>query len=158
MFLTAPSTRKLSGKIIDKSYLLTKHIASGACGSVYHAVNTASVEQPPSFAVKVICRRQRSRRRLARVRREIELHRKVCSHPNIVTLHRIYEDADFIYVFLDFKSFDLFTIIAEKKLYWRNDGILKEAFCGLVDAVKFCHDQGVYHGGLYFCTRRIYRS
>lgn len=157
MSLIKPSVTKLSGRTIAESYLLTKFIAAGACGAVYYALNTVSTEQP-EYAIKVQRKRLRSRRRLAALRREIELHHRVSTHPNVVTLHRTFEDSDFVYVFLDFKPFDLFTAIVEKKFYWMQGDLLKEAFCGLIDAVAFCHDQGVYHGGTCMQMIRVWQG
>ena len=141
-------TPALVGKTVDGGILrLVDVLGSGGFGVVYRAIDTTTLDSS-QYAVKVVDKRFHAGSRRAQ-RRELELHSKVSGHPNIVTFHRAFEDPYHIFCVFDAcLGGDLFTAITEKRLYFRNDSLIKLAFTQLIDAVQYCHINGVYHRDL----------
>lgn len=78
--------------------------------------------------------------------REMSIHLKVNQHPNVVTIHKVYSHGDFVFVVMDYyKNGDLFGAIVDKKRFLVDAVLIKKVFLQLVSAVKFCHDNKIYH-------------
>ncbi|KIO15893.1 hypothetical protein M407DRAFT_86672, partial [Tulasnella calospora MUT 4182] len=141
----------MAGKRIDGGRIeLLSVLGSGAYGVVYLAVDTNSPpEQPTWYAVKCLTKEGLDSRQRKFQRREIALHQLASAHPSIVTMHRVLEDADWIFVVLDFcPDGDLFTAITEKQLYLGKDELIKSVFLQIVSAVEYCHELGIHHRDL----------
>ncbi|EGW34831.1 Serine/threonine protein kinase [Spathaspora passalidarum NRRL Y-27907] len=82
---------------------------------------------------------------------EIQLHLKVHHHPNVITIHQVYELQEFaIVILLDyFEQGDLFGNIIDRQIFQNHTGdkqlLMKNAMLQLIDAVEYCHQQSVYH-------------
>ncbi|RLV93058.1 Serine/threonine-protein kinase SKS1 [Spathaspora sp. JA1] len=82
---------------------------------------------------------------------EIQLHLKVHHHPNVISIHQVYELQQFaIVILLDyFEQGDLFGNIIDKQIFQNHQGdkqlLMKNAMLQLIDAVEYCHQQNVYH-------------
>lgn len=117
----------------------------GAYGAVYSAVD---LRNNTPLAVKALIKARDARQHEFQ-RREIELHHAVSHHPNVVSLYRIMETDDTVFVVLELcTGGDLFSNITEKRLYQDNDALVKHTFIQVCEAVRFCHDLGVYHRDL----------
>jgi serine/threonine protein kinase len=141
---TPNSTFALVGKFVDGGALyLAEILGSGGFGVVYRAV--ANQNNHEQFAVKVVARRAQQEAQL----QELDFHSRVSQHPNVVTFHRSFSDAEHLYFVFDVcLGGDLFSAVCEKALYYNNDRLTKKAFIQLLDAVEFCHSQSVYHRDL----------
>lgn len=144
------STSTLAGREYDNGALrLVTLLGSGAYGSVYSAHDChPSVSNPAGKAVlrAVKCIEQRDEERILM---EIIYHRSVCEHPNILTIHRTFEDAYTQFIVLDLcPDGDLFSAITQDHLFEGNNALLKAGFLQVVDAVEHCHDHGVFHRDL----------
>jgi serine/threonine protein kinase len=132
----------------------------GAYGVVYlardrrHASSRLSPDDPyaghgPLFAVKCLNTAGLDARQRLFQHREINLHARTSVHPNVVSLVHVVAEPDCLYVILDFcPDGDLFGMITERHRYLADDALVSHVFLQLLDAVKFCHDAGVYHRDL----------
>lgn len=139
------------GKFLGESLQLVKIIGTGAYGVVYLAVDTTTGIQ---YAVKTLSKFNPDgslldARQLAFQRRELRLHYHASAHPNIVSMHKIVDDPDCIYVVLEYCSEgDLFLNITERGQYVGQDEMVKSIFIQILDAVEHCHTLGIYHRDL----------
>ncbi|RDB22815.1 Negative regulator of sexual conjugation and meiosis [Hypsizygus marmoreus] len=138
----------LSGQFIDDGRLkLLESLGSGAYGKVYRALDVTSPRSKQTFfAVKCLFRPERGSYQEDFQNREFTLHKLVCDHPNIVTLHRVIYDRKFVFVVLDLcTGGDLFAAITESQIFHNNVQLVKDAFVQLIDAVDYCHGKNVFH-------------
>lgn len=134
------------GQLLAGRLELTGILGIGAYGVVYNAVDVYTCTQ---YAVKALTKNGLDPRQKRFQQREIALHLKASAHPNIVSLVKIVETLDTIFVVLEFcQEGDLFTSITEKGLFVGNDALVKQAFLQLLDAVDHCHSLGIYHRDL----------
>lgn len=49
---------------------------------------------------------------------------------------------------MDLAEGDLFGMITEKYLYLGRDALIRHVFCQIIDALEYCHLQGIYHRDL----------
>lgn len=118
----------------------------GAYGVVYTAVD---IHTGVRYAVKALNRRGLDSRQQAFQQREIRLHSKASEHANVVSLASIIPHDDCTYVVIEFcPEGDLFSNITERGFFVGNDPLAKHTFLQILDAVQFCHSQGIYHRDL----------
>lgn len=153
----APNASALVGQTIDAGRLkLVKLLGEGAYGVVYLAVeqldgagSSSSKTTPKEFAVKVLTKADGKRPLGQCQRREIVTHKIVSGHPGIVTLHDVIEDGGFIFLVLDYcPGGDLYNMVVERQAFCQNDALIKSVFVQILDAVRSCHDKGIYHRDL----------
>ncbi|KAG6831141.1 hypothetical protein H0H92_012566 [Tricholoma furcatifolium] len=138
----------LNGLTIENGRLkLLESLGSGAYGKVYRALDVLSpLDKPIYYAVKCLLRPQKGSHQEQFQNREIALHKLVCDHPNIVTLHRVIYDKQYLYVVLDYcPGGDLFAAITEARVFHDNVQLVKDSFVQLIDAVDYCHEKSVFH-------------
>ncbi|KAJ8126601.1 hypothetical protein O1611_g7036 [Lasiodiplodia mahajangana] len=139
------------GNFLGESLRLVKIIGTGAYGVVYLAVDITTGIQ---YAVKTLSKFNADgspldRRQLAFQHRELRLHYLASAHPNVVSMHKIVDDPDCIYVVLEYCSEgDLFFNITDRGQYVGKDDMVKSVFLQILDAVEHCHKLGIYHRDL----------
>jgi serine/threonine protein kinase len=142
--VTVPESR--IGQLLAGRLELTGILGVGAYGIVYNAVDIFTCTP---YAVKALTKNGLDPRQKQFQQREIALHLKASAHPNIVSLVKIVETSDCIFVVLEYCSEgDLFTNITERGHYVGNDALAKQVFLHLLDAVEHCHSLGIYHRDL----------
>ena len=85
--------------------------------------------------------------------KEISLHLKVHSHPNILSILEIFNYNNSKYpdiniatlIVMDYHPRDLFTSIVEDQLFVNDGYLIKKVFLQLCSAVYHCHSLNVYH-------------
>ncbi len=69
-----------------------------------------------------------------------DLHYLVSAHPNVVSILKIIDDPECIYVILEYcPEGDLFFNITESGQYVGKDDLAKKVFLQILDAVEHCH-------------------
>lgn len=150
------ATSDLSGRVVnDGHYQLIQPLGSGTYGVVYKALDLAfslsstSSKTSPWLAIKVLCKEDMGSSAARRVRREVAFHHKMSRHPNVVAMHDAFEDADYVYIVLDYcPGGDLFGKVVDEKLYFGRDALTKSVFVQILDAVEGCHQKRIYHRDL----------
>ncbi|KAH9852560.1 kinase-like domain-containing protein [Lenzites betulinus] len=132
-------------------FRLVEVLGEGAYGVVFRAIDESpDAETPPQeYAVKIIEKAKPHSRRWRYQQREVAAQLIVADHPNVVSIYDAYECEYFIYIVLDFcAGGDLFNPMIERRIYARNDALIKSVFLQLLDAVQYCHEHGIYHRDL----------
>lgn len=103
-------------RFIDNGFLeLRSIIGTGAYGVVYLAIDSR-YSQPVYRAVKCLRRNGLDPRQRHFQLREIALHRLACAHKSIITMDRLIEEGDHIYVVMDYgEEGDLFSMITDQQ-------------------------------------------
>ncbi|KAK4158074.1 negative regulator of sexual conjugation and meiosis [Chaetomidium leptoderma] len=139
------------GRFITGSLQLTGIVGTGAYGVVYSAVDTKTNVR---YAVKCLSKfnpdgTPLDRRQVAFQNREIRLHHLASNHANVVSILKIIDYPDCIFVILEYcPEGDLFYNITERMQYVGKDELSKKVFLQILDAVEHCHSLGIYHRDL----------
>ena len=139
------------GRLLEGKLQLTEILGTGAYGVVYSAVD---IKTGVRYAVKCLSKFNADgspleRRQVAYQQREIRLHYRASAHPNVVSMLKIVDDTDCIYVILEYcPEGDLFLNITERGQYVGKDDLSKKVFLQILDAVEHCHNLGIYHRDL----------
>ncbi|ROT41775.1 Pkinase-domain-containing protein [Sodiomyces alkalinus F11] len=139
------------GMFLEGKLQLTSILGTGAYGVVYTAVD---VNTGLRYAVKCLSKfnpdgTPLDRRQVAFQNREIRLHYFASTHENVLSLLKIVDDPDCIYVILEYcPEGDLFYNITERGRYVGKDDLARRVFLQILDAVEHCHSLGIYHRDL----------
>ncbi|KAL6880775.1 Pkinase domain-containing protein [Trichoderma novae-zelandiae] len=139
------------GQLLEGTLQLTDILGTGAYGVVYTALDINTGVQ---YAVKCLSKYNADgtpleRRQVAYQQREIRLHYLASAHPNVVSMMKIVDDPDCIYVILEYcPEGDLFSNITERGRYVGKDELSKKVFLQILDAVEHCHNLNIYHRDL----------
>lgn len=149
-FVPVPPEERL-GRFITPSLQLTNILGSGAFGVIYAAIDR---KDEAKYAVKCLSKLNADGTALDRRQqgfqvREIRLHYLASDHPNVVSLLKIIDNPDCIYMIMEYcPEGDLFFNITECGAYVGKDEVCKRAFLQILDAVEHCHSIGIYHRDL----------
>jgi hypothetical protein len=134
------------GLVLGNQLELSSILGVGANSVVYRALD---INTHVSYAVKALSKVGKDDRQLKLQQQEIRLHHEASSHPNIVSLLRILDSVDCLYlVFEFFPEGDLFANIVEHGKFVGNYTMAKRAFVQILEAVQHCHSVGIYHRNL----------
>jgi serine/threonine protein kinase len=130
---------------------LKEVLGVGAYGVVYRAVDLMTNIQ---YAVKALNKYTAEgfpldKRQRDFQTREIYLHNLASMHPNVVSILKILDAPDCMYVILEYcPEGDLFSNITERSRYIGKDTEARDIFFQILDAVEHCHRLGIYHRDL----------
>lgn len=139
------------GSFLGGTLRLTGILGTGAYGVVYSAVD---VKTNVRYAVKTLSKynadgTRLDQRQIAFQTREIRLHWTASGHRNVVSVLKVLDDPDCIYVIMEYcPEGDLFYNITECGEYVGKDQLAKSVFLQILDAVEHCHNLGIYHRDL----------
>jgi len=139
------------GRFLTPELQLTEILGIGAYGVVYLAVN---IRENRQYAVKCLSQFNADgspldHRQKQFQLREIRLHHLASQHPNVVSIHKIIDNQDCIYVVMEYcPEGDLFKNITECGMYVGKDELAKRVFLQILDAVEHCHNLGIFHRDL----------
>ncbi|KAF9077158.1 kinase-like domain-containing protein [Rhodocollybia butyracea] len=137
-------------EILAGRFRLEQVLGEGSYGKVYKAMKRQnSSESARFYAIKVLLKADPKSREHEMQQRELRFHKQVSGHPNIVTLCGAFEENKFIFVVLELcEGSDLFTAIVDHGLFEGNDQLIKSSYVKILDAVHYCHQQGIFHRDL----------
>ncbi|GLI60831.1 hypothetical protein VaNZ11_002944 [Volvox africanus] len=129
---------------IRKVFKFGAQINKGQFGTIHVVTNSAG----DKFACKQISKRKLTGPNAIRdVRREIEIMHHLRGHPNVITFHGAYEDANEVYMVMELcTGGDLFERI--EKITTITERAAASLFRDLVETVSYCHTLGVVHRDL----------
>ncbi|KAJ7577450.1 kinase-like domain-containing protein [Mycena floridula] len=133
--------------LADGRFTLLNILGSGTYGTVYKAIDAASVEQP-FVAIKCLKKQVPGSRQEWAQKREFALHHKVNSHPNIINFYGCIQEGDFIFVILDLCDGDLYAAIKQESYFINRTDRIKSTMIQLIDALQYCHKNSVFHRDL----------
>ncbi|KAH8758362.1 kinase-like domain-containing protein [Diaporthe sp. PMI_573] len=139
------------GSCLAGSLRLDGILGTGAYGVVYSAVD---IYTNVRYAVKTLSKFNTDgtpldQRQMAFQTREIRLHWEASAHQNVVSMLKIIDGTDCIFVILEYcPEGDLFYNITECGQYVGKDDLAKRIFLQILEAVEFCHSRGIYHRDL----------
>ncbi|KAK7748778.1 Serine/threonine protein kinase [Cytospora paraplurivora] len=139
------------GTCLAGSLRLDGILGTGAYGVVYSAVD---IYTNIRYAVKTLSKfnpdgTPLDQRQMAFQTREIRLHWAASAHPNVVSMLKIIDGPDCIFVVLEYcPEGDLFYNITECGQYVGKDDLAKSVFLQILDAVEYCHSRRIYHRDL----------
>jgi len=143
----------ISGNICNTrhSYLLVDLIGNGSFAAVF----IGKREDGKCFAIKCIPKFDLNEDQLSNQLLEAETLIDLGSHPNILNLHHIIDDKNYLFLVLDLCDIDLYDILTQDYcgIEKNNYGGLAEKdvryiFNRIADALLYCHKNGVYHRDL----------
>ncbi|KAL1741650.1 kinase-like domain-containing protein, partial [Schizophyllum fasciatum] len=136
-----------AGTTVDRFRLLER-LGKGSFGCVYSCVDTSLPKDSMRYAIKCMLAPESGSQDLATLNRELDLHARVSSHPNIVTLHDVIWAGPYVFLVLDLcDGGELFTAIEDGD-FRQKDDLVMTTFLQLLDAVEYCHDNDVFHRDL----------
>ncbi|CAK7326559.1 unnamed protein product [Dovyalis caffra] len=124
---------------VIREFQICEELGGGQSGIVYRCQSRLTRD---SFAVKSIDKRLDS---FHSFKYEPQILRLLSPHPNIIQLHRLYEDETHLHMVIDFcQNKDLFDLVSNRI------GVLSESearslFTQLMKAISHCHKNGVIH-------------
>ncbi|KAH8083323.1 kinase-like domain-containing protein [Cristinia sonorae] len=142
-------TTDFSQKVVgnnEHTYKLLEEVGHGGFGTVWRACN---LSENKDYAVKVLKKAKPGTHHHTFHYRELMNHKAVSAHPNIVNSHGYVQDKENLYYVMDFlPGGNLLDLITKERAFARNDAFVKGIFLQLIDAVYYCHEQGIYHRDL----------
>ncbi len=134
-------TKALLGQRIDNDQILLKSILGrGAFASVFLGINVTIARQ---YAVKTLFKKLMSPREIRMQQREIDYLKQVSGHRNIVTLVKVIETPEYIFLILEKCEMDLFDAITCQKQF--PNRYIREVMLQLIAGLEHCHGLGIYH-------------
>ena len=116
-------------------------MGKGSFAEVRAAVNRITNK---NVAVKILKKSVMTDAQLERTRYEIETLR-ICQHPNIMTLHDVFENADYIYLVLEYLTGgNLFDFLKEKGFSIPEKTACKYIY-SIAHALNYLHTFGIIH-------------
>ncbi|KAF2844450.1 kinase-like protein [Plenodomus tracheiphilus IPT5] len=134
------------GLVLAGRLQLISLLGVGAYGAVYTALD---IQTNTVYAVKALTHFGPELHQHRFQRSEVQIHRQVSAHPNVVSLYQVIHAGDCTYVVIEYcQEGDLFSNITGNGRYFGNDTIAKRVFLQILDAVEYCHSAGIYHRDL----------
>ncbi|KAG2211653.1 kinase-like domain-containing protein [Mucor mucedo] len=134
-------------KVVDQEYQLLEVLGHGAYGCLFLG---QSLKSNAYVAVKVLTKSGLDLQQLQLQQLEIDIQSSL-SHPNLLALHRVIQDIDYIYMVMELcDGGDLFDFVIRDgdNNALRDENLVKKLFLQILEGVESMHKQGVYHRDL----------
>lgn len=124
----------------EKYELTSEVLGKGSYAEVRLAKSIATQE---SFAVKIMIKSEMDQGDIDDMRREVEILKNL-NHENIVKVYDYYEDAQLVYIVMEYLSGgELYKNIEDLEDYTEKD--TRDIIITLIHALKYCKDRGIAH-------------
>jgi len=125
-------------------YELKESLGKGKYGLVKRGVHKKSAKE---VAVKIVKKKELSLKDIELLKREIEVL-KICQHPNIIRFFDVFENADFIYIVMEYlKGGDFFNYL-ESKNFKIPEERAKVIAHQIATSIYYLHSFGIAHRDL----------
>lgn len=137
-----------------KEYEFLQVLGQGAFSTVYHVRTCKSLND---YAMKVIQKsRIKTNKQVKALQNEIDLQRSL-RHSNIIQLYDFFEDFENFYLLLEYNpGVDLRKAIYKDGKF--SEGVCKEIFKQLVEAVNFLQASGIMHRDLKLANILLHKN
>ncbi|KAF7308978.1 Protein kinase domain-containing protein [Mycena kentingensis (nom. inval.)] len=139
----------LSGQLIQDGAFhlrLLSLLGAGTFGRVYKAVDVTSKPGAQVFyAVKCMARALPGSEDSSMQEREIQCHKAVSDHPNVVTLHRHFTTDEYLFLVLELVEGGTLLDALKRKVFGSDTERIKCAMEEVIDAVEHLQANGVAH-------------
>ena len=125
-------------------YEIKDVLGSGSFSLVKLGINKYTKEK---VAVKIMNKKKMNTIRLESARTEIEIM-KICQHPNIIHFIDSYENADFIYIFMEYCEGDTFYKFLKNRNFILKEELAVSLAHKMCMAVFYFHSFGITHRDL----------
>nr|XP_017246286.1 PREDICTED: calcium-dependent protein kinase 24-like [Daucus carota subsp. sativus] len=134
-----------SGNDIFSHYKFGRELGRGEFGVTYECMK---IETGEKMACKKISKEKlRTEIDVQDVRREVDIMRRLPSHPNIISFKDVFEDKEAIYLVMELcKGGELFDRIVSRGHYSERGAA--RVTKTMIEVVKVCHEHGVIHRDL----------
>ena len=131
-------------KDIFDIYSIKEELGAGSFSYVKLGINKFTNQK---VAVKIMDKKKMSSTRLESARTEIEIM-KICQHPNIIHYIDSYENADFIYIFMEYCEGGTFFNFLKKRDFILKEDLAVNIVHKICMAVYYFHSFGITHRDL----------
>lgn len=134
----------------EQGLVYLKRLGDGFQGVVHlaHDVHRSTPDDLKFSAVKEIHSNKEDKESLTHLQNEIRHHTIASTHPNVVTLHRVFNEHGVHYLVMDYvPGGDLDQFFSKNpKFYLGKTELVRSLLLQLLDAIYFLHANGIYHG------------
>ena len=125
-------------------YEIKDNLGSGSFSLVKLAINKYTKEK---VAVKIMDKKKMKTARLESARTEIEIM-KICQHPNIIHFIDSYENANFIYIFMEYCDGGTLFNFLKKRNFTLKEELAMNLVYKISKAIYYFHSFGITHRDL----------
>lgn len=125
-------------------YEIKDNLGSGSFSLVKLAINKYTKEK---VAVKIMDKKKMNTARLESARTEIEIM-KICQHPNIIHFIDSYENANFIYIFMEYCDGGTLFNFLKKRNFILKEELAMNLVYKISKAIYYFHSFGITHRDL----------
>lgn len=128
---------------VEDFYKFEEELGRGAYAIVKKALHR---ETGARYAIKIIDKKNLEEEDESSLHMEVEILSQM-DHPNVVRLVEIFDAGEIIYLVMELmEGGELFDRIVEKESYSEKEAA--ETIKPIVDAIRYCHDNGIIHRDL----------
>lgn len=128
---------------IGDRYRFDKRLGDGSSCSTYKCFNILT-NRP--YACKVVSKHDNAEFNVESLQREIQVLFKLVGHPNIVTLHEVYEDDYRVYLVMDLCSGgELYYRISKRRPSGHSEEEAADIMYQVLRGLRTCHSIGIAH-------------
>jgi len=134
----------MTNNLVGNTYRIGAQIGEGYCSTVKIGTNIKN-NNANEVAIKIISKSTLLEHEKDNIRMEMQTLKRF-DHPNIIKLMETFEDGENLYLVMELMPQDLLQFILQNGKLREDDS--RKVFLQVVDAVKYCHSNGIAHRDL----------
>ena len=148
MSFTSDSLPEFTGWVVAGRFRLDTLLGVGGYAKVYIATDIQEGPSAEKYAIKCMRIPPAGTQLFRALQDEIMFHFDVQDHPNVLSLHNVYNCGEYVFMVLSLcSSEDLFARV-ERQDFVNNSTLVRDTIVQLIDALEYCHSRGIYHRDL----------